>query len=161
VKPIEILQGKWLGHSLHVAIVHIPVCGWLVACIVDIANWQYWTPAPYINHLALYLVAFGLLGALVAIPSGLADWLPIRKHKPTWKIGMYHIAINVVATALWAYNLSLRLKSNDRLTTAILLTSLAGSALVFISGYLGSLMVSERDAASAPNAKKEWREITH
>ena len=33
------LQGKWLGHPLHAALVHVPVGGWLVACALDVSVW--------------------------------------------------------------------------------------------------------------------------
>ena len=39
MKLLEILQGKWLGHPLHPAIVHVPIGLWTVACQLDVIVW--------------------------------------------------------------------------------------------------------------------------
>jgi uncharacterized membrane protein len=158
VKFIEILQGKWLGHPLHSALVHIPVGSWIAACLLDVANRAEWTPSA-LEPLATYCVAFGLLGALLAVGPGIADWLPIKKEKPAWKIGVIHMALNVAAVAVWTVNLTLRLRSEHGVTSGVLGTSVVGTLLVFVSGYLGSLMVFDQGTAVARESKKEWRAI--
>jgi hypothetical protein len=37
--------------------------------------------------------SFGLVTALLAVPPGLADWAEIKKEKPAWKMGLYHMAL--------------------------------------------------------------------
>jgi Predicted membrane protein (DUF2231) len=51
-------------------------------------------------RLSFYAIAFGLIASLLAVPAGLVDWTGIKKEKPAWKIGLYHLALNVVVTAL-------------------------------------------------------------
>jgi uncharacterized membrane protein len=157
VKLSDILQGKWLGHPLHSAMVHIPVGGWIAACFLDIVTWLHWMHGG--GQLATYCVAAGLLGALLAVPPGIADWMPIKKEKPAWKLGLYHMSINAAAVVVWVVNLGLRLNSEESVTSTILLTSLLGTALISISGYLGSLMVFDQGTSVARESKKEWREI--
>ncbi len=157
MKPSEFLQGKWLGHPLHSAIVHVPVGSWIAACFLDVAVRVSWMHGG--GLLATYCVAIGLIGALLAVPPGLADWWPIKKEKPAWKLGLYHMAINVVAVIVWGVNLVLRIDSNEAVTSTILLTSLLGTALIFISGYLGSLMVFDQGTSIARESKKAWKEI--
>ncbi len=158
MKLSEILQGKWLGHPLHAALVHVPVGAWIVACGLDLAWFAGWIASPIALRLAHYAVAFGLLGALVAVGPGLADWLQIKPGKPAKKIGVYHLLLNAAAAAMWGVNFVLRLDTPDAVTTPILLTSFAGTALLLVGAYLGSLMVYDQGIGVARYSKKELRQ---
>ena len=158
MKLVEIFQGKWLGHPLHSALVHVPMGAWIGACVLDIASALHWIHG-VAEQLAICCVAFGVLVALLAIPAGIADWLPIKPGKPARKLGVYHMVMNVVAFILWSTNLVLRLKSGGEVTGVVFASSIVGTILIFVSGYLGSLMVFDRGVAVARFSKKEWREI--
>ena len=158
MKLSEFLQGKWLGHPLHSAIVHVPVGSWIAACLLDIAHQADWL-GQEAGVLALVCVGVGLLGALLAVAPGIADWSQIKKEKPAWKLGLYHMLLNIVAVIVWGINFAQRLNTETFFNSAILLTSVIGAALVFFSGYLGSLMVFDQGTAVARESKKEWRQI--
>lgn len=114
------------------------------------------------DHLALYCVIAGLVMALVAVPTGIADWASIKKEKPAWKLGLYHMGLNLLAAIVWAGNLGLRWKALDThqpVSPAILTTSVLGAVLVLISGYIGSLMVFDHGISVARQSKKKWRAI--
>ena len=121
MKLLEFFQGKWLGHPLHSAVVHIPVGAWTVACAFDIAVTLGWRN-PVVPHLAGYCVAFGLLGALAAIPAGFADWIPIKPEKRAKKLGWYHMLLNAVAAVTWIANLVFRIREDGEVTRAVLIT---------------------------------------
>jgi len=158
VKLVDFLHGKWLGHPLHSAIVHIPVGAWIAACGLDVANWLGWNgPAP--ARLAFYCVAAGLLVAFAAVPTGIVDWLPIKPGKPARRLGWYHMALNAAAIVTWAVNLTWRIHQDGEVTLRILTSSIVGALLVFISGYIGSLMVFDQGTAVARESKHEWKEI--
>lgn len=156
MKLSEIVQGKWLGHPLHPAIVHVPIGAWIVACVLDVVTAAGWTHGGP-RRLALYCTAVGLLAALVAIPPGLADWLPIKKDKPAKKLGLYHMLLNVAAMVVWGINFWLRLATERAVDTGIVFTSVLGTLLVLVSGYLGSLLVFDQGTSVARLSKKEWR----
>jgi uncharacterized membrane protein len=158
VKLVEILQGKWLSHPLHPAIVHVPLGGWLAACAVDVAVALGWTHGGP-RHLGLYLVAFGLAGAALAVPPGLADWAGIKREKPAWQLALYHLLLNVAATLVWIANIVLRVRSAEPTTAGILATSLTGTALVLVGGYLGSRLVFDHGVSVARQSKQKWRQI--
>ncbi|ACB73415.1 DUF2231 domain-containing protein [Opitutus terrae] len=159
MKLLDILQGKWLGHPLHPAIVHVPIGTWLLACGLDVAYWAGWTGAGP-ARLAFYAVVAGLLTALIAVPPGIADWVKIKKEKPAWKLGLYHMSLNLLAALVWAVNCGLRLGTDDDLVTLpVLLTSVIGTVIILISGYLGSLMVFDHGISVAGQSKKKWRKI--
>jgi uncharacterized membrane protein len=162
VKLVDFLQGKWLGHPLHPAIVHVPIGGWLVACVLDLVAWS-GSGGATVERLALWCVGVGLAGALLAVPPGVADWMQIKKEKPAWKLGLWHMLLNLAAALVWAVNFGLRFEARDELgqavTKAILLTSLTGTALLLVSAYLGSLMVFDQGIGVARTSKKKWRAI--
>lgn len=158
VKLLGILQGKWLGHPVHPAIVHLPLGAWISACVLDVTGWLGWTGAAT-AQLALYLVAAGLLTALAAVPTGVADWIEIKKERPAWKLGLYHMSLTLLAALIWAVNCGLRLGADKLVTTPVLITSAAGTLLVAAGGYLGSLMVFDHGVGIARHSKKQWRAI--
>src|SRR4051794_19035636 len=102
------LQGKWLNHPLHPALVHIPVSMWISSVGFDLFALM-GIGAETMARLAVYALAFGLLVALVAIPTGLADWWGIRQDKPAWKLGVFHMALNWIASLSFGVSLGLRL----------------------------------------------------
>ena len=60
---------------------------------------------------AFYARLLGWIVALLAIPTGFADWTDIRREKPAWKLGLYHMGLNVLVVILWAINLWLRVET--------------------------------------------------
>jgi uncharacterized membrane protein len=160
VKLVEFLQGKWLGHPLHPAIVHVPIGAWITACALDLVACVGATNTSTAK-VALWCVGAGLVTALLAVGPGVADWSSIKKGKPAWKIGLWHMALNIVAALVWAGNFGLRWthRGDVGVTSAVLVTSLIGTALVFVSGWLGSLMVFDQGIGVARMSKKKWRAI--
>jgi uncharacterized membrane protein len=161
VKPVEILQGKWLGHPLHPAIVHLAVGAWWMTAAIDVIT-RHRSATGAVAYLALAGVIAGLVGALLSVPTGIADWTSIKQEKPAWKLGLYHMGLNLLAAIVWAANLGLRWKAigtSEPVTSAVLWTSVIGAALVLISGYLGSLMVFDHGVSVARQSKKKWRRI--
>jgi uncharacterized membrane protein len=158
VKFVEFLQGKWLGHPLHPAIVHVPVGGWIVACVLDVIRWA-GGGNEALARLALWCVGVGLVTAVLAVPPGIADWSAVKKGKPAWRLGLYHMILNLLAAVVWTVNLGLRLGSEPAgaLTLPVLVTSLVATALVLVSAYLGSLMVFDQGVGVARFSKAKWR----
>lgn len=160
MKPIEILQGKWLGHPVHPAVVHLPLALWIGAALLDVLVLLD-IQAVTLSRLAFYAVLLGLLGALVAIPTGIADWVPIKPGKPAKRLGRAHLVLNLVATGLFTANFLLRLGALDEarpVTVPIAATSLLGAAVIGFSGYLGSLLAFEHGISVARLSKGRWRE---
>lgn len=161
MKLLEILQGKWLGHPLHAAVVHIPLGLWLAAAMFDVLASLQLGPVA-LPRASFYCVIGGICGALVALPTGVADWAPIKRDKAAWKLGLAHMMLNLLALLVWAVNLGVRipaLREPPFVTPAILLTSLVGSLLLTVSGYLGGRLVFAHGTSIARHSKKKWRAI--
>jgi uncharacterized membrane protein len=157
---IDFLQGKWLKHPLHPALVHIPTSLWPAAFFFDLLS--QFRPDNTFVQLSFYAILVGLVAALAAIPTGYADWTDIRREKPAWKLGLYHMILNLSISALWAINLWLRVAS---LPTAafvplgLVVLSALGTFLLLISGYLGGRMIYAYGINVARLSKKKWRKI--
>lgn len=157
---IDFLQGKWLKHPLHPALVHIPTALWPAALVFDLL-----AAAQGDNlfvRLAFYALLVGLLAALLAAPTGYADWTDIRREKPAWKIGLAHMVLNLTITVMQVLNLVLRwgsFKTADLVPTGLVLLSAAAVLLLLVSGYLGGRMIYAYGINVARLSKGKWREI--
>jgi len=157
---IDLLQGKWLKHPLHPALVHIPTALWPSAFAFDLLS-QFRGDNVFVQ-LAFYAILLGLLVALLAIPTGYADWTDIRREKPAWKLGLYHMILNVIISILWGINLALRVGSFQTATAiplGLLGLSTLATLLLLISGYLGGRMIYAYGISVARLSKKKWRKI--
>lgn len=157
---IDFLQGKWLKHPLHPALAHIPTSLWPAAWLFDLIS-QFRAENVFVQ-LAFYAGLAGLLVALFAIPTGFADWTDIRREKPAWKLGLYHMSLNLVVTGLWAVNAWLRIRSYQTATAVplgLLGLSTLAMLLLIVSGYLGGRMIYAYGISVARLSKKKWRKI--
>jgi uncharacterized membrane protein len=111
-------------------------------------------------QLAFYCIGVGLLAALVAVPTGVLDWSEIKKEKPAWKIGLYHMAVNLIVALIFAINLGLRVENFQTarvVGTAPLLLSVIGTVLLLGGAYLGGLMVFDHGIGVARMSKDKLR----
>jgi uncharacterized membrane protein len=157
----DFLQGKWLGHPPHPALVHIPTSLWPAALVFDLLSY-YGIGGNTLVQLSFYSILLGLITAVIAIPFGLADWWGIGKDKPAWTLGVFHMILNLLGASLWSLNLGLRIPeylTAQSSSLPLLLLSGAGVALLIVSGYLGGRMVFGYGASVARLSKDKWKKI--
>ncbi len=162
MKLLDFLQGKWLGHPLHPAVVHVPLGLWPIATVLDAIAFFGDGANHTLARLACYAVILGLAVVLIAVPTGIADWTSIKKGRPAWQLALYHLLFNAAATVFWAINLALRLSAWNEIepvTTGVLATSVLGSLLVLVGGYIGSRLVFAYGIGVARQSKKKWRKL--
>ena len=133
----DVLNGVWLGHPLHPMLVQVPVGVWLSASILDLAHGH--------ERAARLLVGTGMIAAGPAALAGAADWS--EQHEQQMRVGIVHVAGNVVALGLYGASLASR---DPRLSRALRLTGLAA---VSASGVLGG-HISFRLAGGANHAEE-------
>jgi uncharacterized membrane protein len=162
MKLKEFLQGAWLKHPLHPALVHVPVGTWLAALVFDLLS-AAGIGGNAMMRAATYAMILGLLAALAAIPTGLADWWDIKQDKPAWKLGVLHMAFNWFASLAWAVNAGLRLSGNalqaESTPLPLLVLSFIGGICLAVSYYLGGRMVYDYGVSIARVSKEKWRKI--
>jgi uncharacterized membrane protein len=134
---------------------------WPGALILDLLS-QCQVGGNAMVQLSFYAIIFGLAAALLAVPTGLVDWSGIKKKKPAWKIGLYHMSLNLIATLLFAVNLALRwqtFRDASDVDRIPLLLSAVGTLILIASAYLGGRMVYEYGISVARMSKKKWRKL--
>ena len=146
---------------LHSLIVHVPVAAWSFTLFFDgLSRLQIGGNA--MVRLSFFSICLGLVAALLAIPTGVLDWGGVKKEKPAWKIGLYHMAANLVVTILAAINLGVGLstwKSAEMVSIPALLLSAIATVFLFGAAYLGGMMVYEHGVGVARRSKEKWRRI--
>lgn len=158
---IDFLQGKWLKHPLHPALVHVTVALWPAALLFDLISYFY-VSSNLLVRLSFYSISLGMVGALLAIPPGLADWADIKSEKPAWRIGLYHMGLNFLATVLFAINLGVRLgafREAQSISTLELILSAIATAILMVSTYLGGRMIYQHGINVARDSKIQYRQL--
>ncbi|WP_069803500.1 Rieske 2Fe-2S domain-containing protein [Thermogemmatispora onikobensis] len=135
----SLLSGTFGGHPLHPAITDIPIGAWTLTAILDII----WLVAPTSNSWAargaLVGSIVGLIAALGALFTGLADWSDTYGAERT--VGFYHGLLNTAAFLLYLVSFILRLLSPLNESTAAAVLSFIGFVAILVAGYLGGDMV--------------------
>jgi nitrite reductase/ring-hydroxylating ferredoxin subunit/uncharacterized membrane protein len=121
----DALVGTWLGHPLHPAVVVAPLGLWTASLILDATG----------NDAAADLtLGLGLVGAVGAAATGVAQWQDAAYDQRPRRLGALHAGLNSAATILYAGSLLAR-KQGSRGTGQTL--ALAGYSLATFSAWLG------------------------
>ena len=129
------------GHPIHPMLVPLPIGLWIFSVICDLA-FAFGAGNETWKTVALYTAAGGVVGALAAAIFGLVDLLSLKP--PIRRTAIVHMSINLVVVVLFTASVWLRLarSSGSPFGTPVLL-SIAGIALLLVSGWLGGKMVYE------------------
>ncbi len=155
----EFLRGRWLGHPLHPLLVHVPVSLWPASLAFDVLALAD-IGGNAMVQASFYAIVTGLAFALLAVPVGFADWWGIKRENRAWTLGVYHMILNLSAAAVWTVNAMLRwdVSRTDTSVAAVpLMLSIAGTALVLVSGYLGGRMVYDYGISVARLSRGQLR----
>ena len=133
-------KAKLLGHPVHQMLIVFPLGLLATAVVFDliyVANEN-----PTMAAVAYWLLAAGLVGALVAAPFGLIDWLAIPKGTRAKRIGAMHGIGNGVVTVLFLGSWLVRGDAAATPETLAYLLSFAGATLAMVTAWLGGELVS-------------------
>lgn len=155
----DFLQGKWMGHPLHAAVVHVPMGLWPAAFLFDLLNLAGVSPE-FLGLVSFLAILLGLLAVLLAVPTGWMDWMEIKREKPAWKLGLAHMIINGLASLVWLVNLIVRipgLGEAERVTGTAVGLSAFGFVFLAIGAWLGGRMVFDQGTSIARSSKEKLR----
>jgi uncharacterized membrane protein len=129
------------SHPVHTMLVPLPIGLFTGALVFDLLHVG--TGQPGWGLVAFWVIAAGLVGALLAAVPGLIDYSGLRG--PARRIATWHLAMNLTLVGLFALNLWLRTGPGQApigpgLGIPLALT-IVGVALMFASGWLGGEMV--------------------
>jgi len=140
-----LLHGTWLGHPLHPAITDVPIGAWMLAVIFDIIWLVAPAAQPWAGRGAEVAVMVGVLGAVAAAVTGLADWSDTYGAERT--VGLIHAALNTLALVLFIISAALRLGASDGITVAVVVLDIIGLISVLVAAYFGGDMVFDKGTA--------------
>ena len=147
-------RAKLLGHPIHQMLVAFPLGLLSMAIIFDLAASA--TGTPYWAEIAYWMMASGLITALLAAPFGLIDWLGIPSGTRAKTIGALHGVGNLLVVILFGASWLLRREVPAAPDAIARLLSFTGGALAVITGWLGGELVDRLgigvDEGANPNA---------
>lgn len=151
------LHGTPVRHRLHPAVIIVPLGAWTTAALLDALDALAGDESTF-QDSADISVAFGLIGVLPAVATGLADW--VDTYGQQRRVGMTHALLNSAGVVLYATSMGLRLA--DQRAAARLL-ALAGYSLVGLSASVGGELVYKMGVnaphALYPKTPSGWTEV--
>lgn len=128
------------GHPIHVMLVAFPL-GLFAASVVFDLIWLL-GGSPRWTEIASTLIGTGILGALLAAPFGLIDWLSIPEQTRAKQIGAVHGGGNLVVVVLMLGSWLLRRDAPTTPEAVAVILSFAAVALTVLTGWLGAELVN-------------------
>jgi nitrite reductase/ring-hydroxylating ferredoxin subunit/uncharacterized membrane protein len=129
--PRDFLYGTWLGHSLHAAVITVPVGAWSASMVFDLLGEE---------RAADLTLGLGLVGAAGAAVTGPAQWQDATNDEAPRRLGALHALLNVAATGLMAGSWLLRRQGRRR--SGVTLSTL-GLGVNLASAWLGGELAYE------------------
>ena len=101
-------KASFAGSPIHPMLVHYPIALWTTSVITDVIF--YFQRNGSLVLISKFLIAAGIVGALLAALPGLVDWLTIT-DPVVKKTGNLHLILNISALLMFALSLYLRMKN--------------------------------------------------
>jgi uncharacterized membrane protein len=135
-RPVTILAGPY-GHPIHPAVVALPIGAWVASVVFDVGSRVVSDPE-FLTQGSRWLIAIGVLGALVAAMTGFLDLFAIPTRTPAFRTALLHMTLNLVVTTAYAVNFVWR-GGTDAAEVAWgpLVLSAVSLAVLAVSGYIG------------------------
>ena len=129
------MQGKATlgGHSIHPALVRIPVGCFVAAVTCDIIS--VWAGPVFWAAMATWLICFGLAGALLSAGFGFVDYLSAPMTLRAKNAAGWHATLNAALIVVWGAAFALR-AMNHTSSIGYALTGL-GFLILIATVYLG------------------------
>jgi uncharacterized membrane protein len=140
-RPINAVAGPY-GHPFHPILVTLPIGAWIASVVFDVAS-KIDESAPALVEGAYWLIGLGVVGAVVAAVFGLLDLFAIPSGTRARRLGLIHLALNVVTLGMFVGGFLWRSDSYDsarETSAAQLALSLGALALLAVSGWIGGML---------------------
>src|ERR671912_665440 len=149
--PRDFLYGTWLGHSLHAAVITVPVGAWSASMVFDLLGEE---------RAADLSLGLGLVGAAGAAVTGAAQWQDTTNEEAPRRLGALHALLNVAATGLMAGSWLMR--QQGQRGPGVALSSL-GLGVNLASAWLGGELAYELgigvNHAAFQKPPSKWTEV--
>jgi nitrite reductase/ring-hydroxylating ferredoxin subunit/uncharacterized membrane protein len=130
----DMLNGTWLGHSVHPMLTDIPLGAWSGTMLLDLVSLN--NASEGLESGADLSLLLGLLGATGAAVTGVTDWSDLDGTDR--RVGLMHGLLNGSISVMYLVSLILRRTGQRRAGIAL---STAGYLASLFAAYLGGEMV--------------------
>ena len=136
-------KASFAGEPMHPMFVHYPIALWTTSVLTDVLFYFY--RDLNLVLISKFLIAAGIIGAIVAAIPGLVDWTGIAQPAVK-KVATRHLVLNVIALLFFAASLYLRMRNYGAPLVGFhlkipFLISVVGWLVMVISASLGSKLV--------------------
>ena len=132
-------QATLLGHPIHPMLIVFPLGLFPIAVIFDLIYW--FTKTPTWAEVSYWVIAAGIIGALVAALFGLIDWLKIPSGTRAKSIGLLHGIVNVIVAGLFVVSWLLRRPNPTAPDLLDIALGIVAVVLALFAGWLGGELV--------------------
>lgn len=152
--PSSLLAGPY-GHPVHPMLVPIPIGAWVASLVFDVAS-QFVDDPSFLVRGAYWLIAIGVVAALVAAVFGLMDLVTIPRGTRPFKVGLIHMTMNVTLVAVFAASFFVRINDSAAAPVEVWLVAVSAVAILalLVSGILGGRMSYHYGVRVAAEAKQ-------
>lgn len=147
------MQGKAVlaNHPIHPMLVALPIGLFVGAAVSDIIS--IWGDPAFWPVMSVWLIAFGVVGALLAAIFGFIDYFTAPMGATTKKTATTHMVLNLLVVALYIAAFFVRLHAP--VSTLGYILSFVGLGILVVSGWFGGALsyvglvgtVAEHEAA--------------
>ena len=142
------------GHALHPMLIVFPL-GLLGSSVAwDLAYLG--TKNPMWGQIAFWTILAGMIGALLAAVPGFVDWMGIPDRTRAKRVGVYHLATNLLVLLLFVVSAVARYTHGyETPTLGMMVVSWIGIACAIVSGWFGGELVERLGVAVYPDANPD------
>jgi uncharacterized membrane protein len=133
--PRSVVAGPY-GHPFHAIVVTIPIGAWTSSVVFDILALCGVEPAAF-SFAAQWLIAIGIIGAVVAAVFGLLDLSTLARATKARRTALIHLTFNTVAVLLFAASFAVRAAQTSQVSVIGFILSVIALICVGVSGFLG------------------------
>ncbi|MEV6810263.1 DUF2231 domain-containing protein [Streptomyces sp. NPDC051132] len=138
-RPVSASLAGPYGHPFHPILVTVPIGAWVTSLVFDIASHLVRRPG-FLTQGSEWLIAVGVIGALLAAMVGFLDLFAIPARTPASRTALVHMTLNLLVTAAYAVNFLWRYStytSGGSVGWGRLALSAVSIVLLGVSGFLG------------------------
>ncbi|MFF9158577.1 DUF2231 domain-containing protein [Streptomyces sp. NPDC014846] len=102
-RPVSAALAGPYGHPFHPILVTVPIGAWVTSLVFDIASHVVRRPG-FLTQSSQWLIAVGVIGALLAAMVGFLDLFAIPDGTPAFRTALMHMTLNLLVTAAYVVN---------------------------------------------------------
>ncbi|WP_077797492.1 DUF2231 domain-containing protein [Streptomyces sp. JHA26] len=138
-RPVSASLAGPYGHPFHPILVTVPIGAWVTSLVFDIASHVVDRPG-FLTQGSQWLIAVGVIGALLAAMVGFLDLFAIPTGTPAFRTALVHMTLNLLVTVAYAVNFLWRqgaYTDGGSVGWDRLVLSAVSIAVLGVSGFLG------------------------